>query len=514
MNFKRINIIYVVIALFTSTCSGILTFKGLLNVYPDNTTEMRIIFICMIIIYIISNVFVWYIWNQFLSFSHRGYFDFLKMVALTIVVLLFVFGTSTIFNIISLSGKIVTEREVHEKLNKLRLYISKKTTHKYSQLESIRKKVEFISFQISDIKIEEAKTGEGFMFNTYDNLESKCNSILSTLDDQERSLYQGVSNKISYQIQKFREDFAMSEVYNAKKRLFKMMINNYKDNSRNIMNIVEKKPLSTYNEKLNIHTKSETKKIPIINSNPMTFQIQFPKGFKVDGEYNKLEKSINTTEELQSIEKVDEISNSNSLETRNPFEKDLYHIALKSSTILEYIEKESGNIETSKLLTSNTIEIIQKAYRDLLSDIQEKILQKQVSSIIELTHFKDIIEFIDMKINKINQMKPHTNLTINRRRESPYKEFLLKTKHLISAVIEEINQIQSEDNNANIIIKEVESDFDRFMLKPIHISIFSPKYMELPMISFACLIDFVMILILGFINILYKINSRQKKSNN
>ncbi|KPA14177.1 membrane protein, partial [Candidatus Magnetomorum sp. HK-1] len=168
-NFKGFDVVFFFLTLFASICSGRLTYKGLLNVYPDTTWDMRLVFIFMIVIYVGAVTLFWMLLKTYCSYPNRSLRDLRKISIVTIIFIFFIFCTSTVFNIISLTGKIVVEREIQDKLTQIRLYIAKNTTGAHAELESIIKQLASLSYQAHTHLEAERRTGIGSMFDTYAN---------------------------------------------------------------------------------------------------------------------------------------------------------------------------------------------------------------------------------------------------------------------------------------------------------------------------------------------------------
>ncbi|KPA12738.1 hypothetical protein MHK_007054, partial [Candidatus Magnetomorum sp. HK-1] len=192
---------------------------------------------------------------------------------------------------------------------------------------------------------------------------------------------------------------------------------------------------------------------------------------------------------------------------------DIYSNALfttksKSETILQYIENEVIRLERGKLATLDSVETIKNAYGDLISDIQSEMLAKQVSARVEISSLEDILDYIENKLNVLSKLEKHPNPEINRRRKDPYKKFLENIKSSIKKVMSEVQEKQNENKNLDLFIKEIGNNFNKFELEPIYKSIFMSDYLELPMISFAFFIDFIMALILSIMLIVKNVHTK------
>jgi len=483
-NLKVFDVVFFFLTLFASLCSGRLTYKGLLNVYPDTTLDMRLVFIFMIVIYVGAVTLFWILWKTYYSYPNRSFKDLFKLSSLSIIFIFFIFCTSTVFNIISLTGKIVVEREIQDKLNQIRIYIAKNTTGAHAELESVIKQLTSLSYQAHTHLEAEKRTGIGSMYDTYANIESKLNNIITTIGDQEKDIFSGIERKILGKITQFKDNFAIAEIYEAKRSLFGILIDSFQSNSQNLRDYVEKISLSEV--KNNTPTISPT----IVNSESLDLNVP---NFLLDSN----DQPSSSKNQPIPIETSGDI-----------YSNALFTTKSKSETILQYIENEVIRLERGKLATLDSVETVQKAYRDLISDIQSEMLSKQVSARVDISSLEDILKYIKNKLNVLSKLEKHPNPEINRRRKDPYKIFLENIQSSVNTIINEVQEKQNENKNLELFIKEIENNFNKFQLAPIFLSMFMPKYFELPMISFAFFIDFIMALILCIMMIVKSVHTK------
>jgi len=366
INFKKIVINYVLLAL-AITVSGVLTYGGIINIYPDPSYFVKAIFVFLIVVYTGMIFVFWELWGEFLNLTNRVFFDFFKISILSIIVIALVFFTSTIFNIVFISGPVVVNREISNNVLELKLQIKSDLEERKKDLKERINILRRYSKRAGEYKKIESDSGKEHMFYSYQELYTRINVIINELDSK------------YYEVKKEKRNSPMKLVSSY------LQENSYKredsfkfDIFSGALDIVESDLYAENNDEESKETNSL--------------------GLSTPEEYGK--------------PLDDEVSSSDDIIKES-----------KDSGIGEYINTSSSamkNIAKIKTVTSDTVEIKHRKFNTLINNIQSAMLEKESESSVDLSIYNGLLLYINERIDTFNKLPNYKTSELSIRKNNLY----------------------------------------------------------------------------------------------
>lgn len=209
---EKVEVLFKFISSIVVCVSGVFTFHGLLTIYDVADNSKLVLFSALVVSFVLIITFFWniifsylialpsneknvkkrlspIISAPYLQPKSKDKFLFLFFI---FFVLILIFFSSTYFNIISLSGRPITQREIQNNINELTsdiLSINQLRIRMLKETNSVLARAgdKYLTFADEEAefdKVMNVLNSDGTMTSTYKNLDGNIQSILTPIQDE------------------------------------------------------------------------------------------------------------------------------------------------------------------------------------------------------------------------------------------------------------------------------------------------------------------------------------------
>lgn len=205
--------------------SGILTYLGAMGVYRG-IPFMQYVMAGLVLVYIFGIGYFWMLLHDFASVPGKSGRHRIIAYLLAAVVLVVVWFTSTYFNIISLSGMLVTASQIEQKLDRLDLELIAALDEERRRMENIDSRILSVA-QAAQIQAEneleldgrEREQSRGPMFSGYLTLGSQLARLSEAFEDHARDIGNILQEDTREAIEAFRDSISTVRFFEARQQL-------------------------------------------------------------------------------------------------------------------------------------------------------------------------------------------------------------------------------------------------------------------------------------------------------
>ena len=470
------------IAFAALSTSALLTYLGLREVYEGPTAIMLVAFAAMIIVYASTVTFFWHICGKLFIDSSRGLKPVLvaKVIGLALCVLLIVAGTSTVFNIISLSGKSVTRKQIEDRIGDIQLTMQEMSVQRASNLEHTRLALKALyehALLLADLELsrdpeipEAYRKGpqyEGFMFIA-NEIKNAMQSVVKQLRALNKMNKEGATGRFAGLMQLISASAAYEERLDVindydkdRRRQYREMHTQLQDAMDLIMSALEN--LSERPGQARPRSGS--------NKQPVSFQPDEMVYFENNhNRYNSLRQYyMNILHEQEAV--------------RDSLNKIFLSIAHNRIEDMDAMDSEKFP----------SVRAMRNAFAlTLLQTMNDMVIGNSVGEIVDLTLLDNIQSEAEIRIKTISNYNFPVNSGQEARKNNTFVPFFTKVTHEINRLKQDIEQ----QGNQTVGLREFR---EKFALAPIEVAVLDKNYRNIPMISFAVLIDFICLPLLGLL---------------
>lgn len=217
--------LFLLLTLLAVSTSGVLTYFGAINLY-QGIPFLHYVLMGLIAVYICAVSYFWYQLYSFVSIPHRSFFHRVKLLMVSSVVLVIIWFTSTYFNIISLSGMSVTNKQIQAKLDSLDFEL-------ITSLEDERRLMEEISGHLlalaaaaeigadNELEIDgrDREVSKGPMFTGYRDMGGQLVFLSRSFEDSADIVGEVLSDETREAIDAFRRSVSSVPFFQQRQRL-------------------------------------------------------------------------------------------------------------------------------------------------------------------------------------------------------------------------------------------------------------------------------------------------------
>ena len=484
---------FIFLAIFCVSTSGYFTFMGLIEVRDNVDIYMKTGFVLLIFAFICAISYFWIQWQKFIT-SAEGVRQWVRMLLVSVPVLLLTFGTSSIFNIVCLSGPMVTRQEIQEKLDDLTFFLTQQTVEKGHTIKRIKDSVEKLHAEAVLYRKQELSNyvnipeslRRGPMYAGYEEVANKTSAILDELEQKSQKLgNERKVKKMFVKLKRCRDFISSRKSFEQRQEMSEQRSDLLVRNSRALIDKVNDLPVGA--------TVLAKRNGDLLQGSPKGFNTSAPlvepsatkSGFifgTTDAHAAAVDPDMEPDSELNHMTGNIQHSVSGILKDINS----------KNKALILDMENHIGHLSSISVATNPSIREMRLAYETMVSDLLEEIEMRQSDGEIQAESFNDLAQFIQYKIQTMPDWARKGN-PFGERLHSRYKPFLEHVNKKIQDIntqLKDVNNIELSNEKLSMDLKHIK---EYFRLTPVYRAVFKWRYASWPMLSIAILLDFVLI---------------------
>jgi hypothetical protein len=464
---KNIKIEDVVIV-FIVGISGVLSFLGLKETYDLSIgISEDIIFGVLIAGY--SSI-ISYFWRLlFTRTLKEGFFKKLGAITLIFLLMIGIFCTSTVFNIIFLSGNYAVRNEIKYKTGQLKTFVTMAVDERDKNLERISSVLSYIidsAQKGTDREFQDfgsnTKIDKGPLWLAYDDVLRKATSVKINYTELTYNFNKSIKKDIAQEIDSYLSAISTSELFKDRAKHYESVIKNLSRIFTNFGREVEK--LSS-------------------NKSDVTSSV----ASYLFGDQKKNSSSLPEKKET-----------SPNLTLEQEQQRLLKKLESESDLIMEETDSYSDKLTIVYTKRIPSISELKDSYSNLLNNITKTTII-DVYGQIQIAGINDLSGTVKEQIKKLPLIHKNSKKdSLKQRRDEQLQPFLENTERQLEDLKSHIESEREKLKDKNIDVESFSDFFDVFGLDSIFKTIFDMKFGSIPMIGIGITIDFLL-LILYFI---------------
>jgi hypothetical protein len=469
------RIFFTFLTVLTVATSGVLTYLGAMGTYRG-IPLMQYVMMGLIAVYVVAVSFFWTKMYAFASLPEKLWRHHIGVLLLGGVMLVFVWFTSTYFNIISLSGMLVTDAQIQEKLDRLDFELISAMDGERRQMQKIQNRVLSLAQAAqssADRELEldgrHQESARGPMFSAYLALGSQLALLADAFDEHARKMGAVLQEDTREAIEAFRASISTVRFFEARQEVV--------DQEAGRMRLA-------YARRRLEDADAKGNGIAAAGQGGMRLP-DFVKSMVSDGGANAAEKK----EEKPSRDRPEQTSTAG--RPARGFVEELQEKASEIGGFLNLL------VDTMRLGSPVVMWEVRDRYQELLTqsvrDLMTGVKSPDVHSAAVVTAIEIARQHLEAARERLRETARVSRLpaVLRARTEQQFIPFLKST----IAGLEEVNTLVNDERDVSFAAREPEF-YRGLRLEPIDEAVWKAEYRSIPLIALAVLIDYILIPIL------------------